>query len=239
MSDQTYIDSPFRPGQDVTRVGLFGGTFDPVHEGHLHVAEEVRAAFGLEKVYVVPAAAPPHKTWKQVADPVDRLKMVRLCFKNHPGFVVSDVEVSRKGLSYSIDTIQYFLSRLAPCEQLMMMVGTDAFFEIHTWREFGGILNHVPLIVVMRPDDHGESRDTFPIKQMGTYLRDKVDKGYVWDRDRNGFFHLSYKSIYLFQGTPWPVSSTEIRRRLKNGENAASLLNREVYDYIIEKGLYT
>lgn len=235
MSDQASIETPFRPGQETTRVGLFGGTFDPVHMGHLHMAEEVKKAFAMEKVYVVPAAIPPHKTWKRITDPKDRLTMVRLCFGNVPGFDISDVELNRNGPSFTIDTIEHFLSMLPPQSVLMMLVGSDSFFEIHTWRGYTRIIETVPLIVATRPDNekHG-----FTVNDMAAYLKDHVDSGYQWIESEGCFKHPSHKPIYLFTGKPWDISSTEIRRRLKQGRDVSSLVSTDVYDYIIEKGLY-
>lgn len=237
VADQRDIRTLFRPGNAVSRVGLFGGTFDPVHLGHLHVAEEVKDAFGLEKLIIVPAAMPPHKTQKHVSHAGDRLNMVRLCFGNKPGFRISDVELSRKGPSYTIDTLRYFSSHCDSQHELMMVVGADAFFEIHTWRAFGGILEQVPLIVVMRPGDE-DNGDKLCIDKANAYLKDKVATGYQWNPSRSCFQHSFKKNIYLFQGRSWFISSTEIRNRVKNGKNVSSLVQKEVYDYIKEKGLY-
>ena len=238
MTDQAHITSSFRPGTPVSRVGLFGGTFDPVHVGHLHMAEEIKKAFDLEKIIVIPAAAPPHKKWKTVSNPGDRLHMVRLCFEDKDGFQVSDVELQRNGLSFTIDTLNFFISRHYGRIELMMMVGTDAFYEIHTWRRFDDILSLVPLIVTMRPEpDTGNA--VFPIERMGRYLKNHVACDYRWDEGKQAFYHDQGQPIYLFKGALWHVSSTDIRKRLHNKEDVTSMLSPKVYDYIVEKGLYS
>lgn len=235
VSEQTSIDNPTRPGQAVTRVGLFGGTFDPVHVGHLHMAEEIKAAFGLETIHVVPASVPPHKTWKRISASKDRLHMVRLCFGSKPGFDISDVELNRTGPSFTIDTIDHFLSRLNPPSELMMLVGSDSFFEIHTWRGYARIMETVALIVAMRPD-HGKFG--FTVNEMSAYLIGHVDSGYSWVEAEGCFQHSKHRPIYLFSGTPYDISSTDIRHRLKQGLDITSMVSKNVYDYIIEKGLY-
>jgi len=237
VTKQLNIRSQFRPGKDVSRVGLFGGTFDPVHLGHLHVAEQVKDAFGIGEIIVVPSAIPPHKTLKEVTNARDRLNMVRMCFEHKQGFRISDVELKRNGPSYTIDTLRYFLSRSGSPGELMMVIGTDAFFEIHTWRAFGGILEQVPLIVIMRPGKESPE-EGLPVEKTERYLCEKVSKGYSWYEDKGCFKHHFKKPIYLFQGTPWNISSTEIRNRVKNGKSVSSMVPKDVYDYIKQKGLY-
>lgn len=199
------------------------------------MAREVKETFAMERFYVVPAAVPPHKTWKRITDPKDRLHMVRLCFGNIPGFDISDVELNRKGPSFTIDTINHFLAEMNHQRVLMMLVGADSFFEIHTWRGYSTIMDKVPLIVAMRPD-HGKQELT--VNMMADYLKGHVAPGYRWIEGEGCFLHPEHQPIYLFSGTPYDVSSTEIRQRMKNGQDITSMVTRDVYDYIIEKGLY-
>lgn len=231
------ISEPHRPGPASFRVGLFGGTFDPVHLAHVQVADEVKTAFSLSRIIVVPSAVPPHKPVKAVSDSRDRLHMVRLCFEGRTGFEVSDMELKRQGPSYTIDTLEHLGAGLGPDGQLMMILGSDAFFELHTWRGFHRILGSVPLIVIVRPQP-GPARELSLVDQAGAYLAQAVADGYVWNDATFCFTHPLNKPIYLFRGTPFPVSSTEIRQGIKAGRDVSPWLQKDVLDYIKNKGLY-
>ncbi|GAB6095476.1 nicotinate-nucleotide adenylyltransferase [Desulfatiferula olefinivorans] len=237
MALHTDINDPHRPGPAVYRVGLFGGTFDPVHLGHVHVADEVKAAFGLSRIIVMPSSVPPHKPVTAVSDSRDRLYMVRLCFEGREGFEVSDMELRRQGPSYTVDTLSAVAGELGRDAGLSMILGSDAFFELHTWRAFDRILEAVPLIVIVRP---GIGRDPHHsvIDQASVYLSRTVTDGYVWNDDAFCFTHPKNKAVYLFRGTPYPVSSTEIRQGIRTGRDVSPWLQKDVLDYINNKGLY-
>src|ERR1700693_5773097 len=117
------------------RVGLFGGSFNPIHFGHLRAAEEVREMLKLDLVYFVPASSPPHKPEGELAPAEHRLQMVRLATKGNRHFMVSDVEVRRAGRSYTIDTVRHFLATLRAPSTLFLMMGTDAFAELEAWKD--------------------------------------------------------------------------------------------------------
>ncbi len=223
----------FRPGEGVSRVGLFGGTFDPVHLGHLRVVLDVKEAFGLEKIIVIPSAVPPHKTLKHVSDAADRLNMTRICFEKRPGFVVSDVELNRRGPSYTIDTINHFRALSQPGQCLKLIMGTDAFFELHTWRSFRNILAAVPLIVMKRPGSDGDL-----MAAAERYLITRVDPAWSFDSAGGCFVHGAFKPVFLHGVCPTDESSTEIRRRIKNNLDVSAFLLPEVAAYIGKKGLY-
>jgi nicotinate-nucleotide adenylyltransferase len=138
------------------RIGLFGGTFNPVHFGHLRTVLEVRERFGLSRVYLIPSALPPHKSQVGIASPSDRLEMMRLAVANDSDFVLSDVELMRTGPSYTIDTLSYFANVLPETDPRFLIIGLDAFLEIHTWKDFMGILSRTP------PDCHGKAGSCSP-----------------------------------------------------------------------------
>lgn len=226
-----------RPGESVSRVGLFGGTFNPVHFGHIQIAEDVRSGFCLDSVWVVPSAVPPHKSICDIADAADRLKMVNMCFSGRDGFEVSDIELNRQGPSYTIDTIRHLISEYIGNVTMFMMIGTDAFFEIHTWKAFDTILDLVPLIVMTRPGDRMES-DQLKETRAGEYLKDKVHKDYVWDATNKSFSHVTGKEIFFFNVTQLEISSTKIRNLVKQGKPVTQYVTEGVADYITNKGLY-
>ena len=117
------------------RVGLFGGSFNPIHLGHLRAAEEVREALKLDLVYFIPAASPPHKQSSELAPAEHRLAMVRVATKGNRHFMTSDVEIRRAGRSFTIDTVRHFLATLRQPAPLYLMMGADQFAELDTWKE--------------------------------------------------------------------------------------------------------
>src|SRR5208282_5223389 len=133
------------------RVGIFGGSFNPIHFGHLRAAEEVREMLKLDLVYFVPASSPPHKTEGELAPAEHRLQMVRLATKGNRHFMVSDVEVRRIGRSYTVDTIRYFISTLRVPATMFLMMGTDQFAELETWKDCEELARMCGIAVHTRP----------------------------------------------------------------------------------------
>ncbi len=227
-----------RPGCNTARVGLFGGTFNPVHLGHIEITRDVKKAFRLDKVLVVPSAIPPHKKADSIVDAKDRLEMVNLCFGGLDGFEVSDIELKRNGPSYTIDTVNDILSHQTAGTELFLIIGTDAFFEIHTWRKYNELLDSVKLIIMTRPGDQMESSQQKK-KLAGTYISEKILSGYQWDASQEYFTHATKKPLCFFNVTQLDISSTRIRKYIKDMScTASSFLNNEVADYITKKGLY-
>jgi nicotinate-nucleotide adenylyltransferase len=134
----------------VRRLGIFGGSFDPPHVGHLIVAESAVEQLRLDKVVFVPAYYPPHKLGNQQSSATDRLAMVRLIIKGNPRFAVSDLEVRRKGISYTVDTLRSFKSRFENAE-LFFIIGGDSLSQFSTWKDPEEILNLAHLVVYPRP----------------------------------------------------------------------------------------
>lgn len=226
-----------RPGEKLPRVGLFGGTFNPIHRGHVRVIEDVKSGWNLDKVYVIPSAIPPHKKTVNIVAARDRLHMVRLSFKDLEGFFVSDVELKRKGPSFTIDTVKHFLSDMQVRGDFFIIIGTDAFFEIHTWKSFQNILELVPLLVMVRPGDNMET-ELSKEKKGGDYLTCKISPDYRWSREEKSFNHPVKKKVCFYDVTPHNISSTEIRKRVKEGRPVSMCLSNDVSDYIKKKGLY-
>ncbi len=153
------------------RIGIMGGTFNPIHYGHLNSAAEITGMFRLEKVIFIPTFIPPHKNVKDIIEPQHRLKMTELAVESDPGFSVSSIEIDRKGLSYSIETINE-LKRIYSREvELFFIMGIDAFLEIHSWKDVKGLFQSCNFIVSTRPDYR---RDNFP-EVILNYFREKYD----------------------------------------------------------------
>ena len=219
------------------RIGLFGGTFNPVHFGHLRTVLEVRERFGLSRVYLIPSALPPHKPQVGIASPSDRLEMIRSAVGEDPGFVVSDVELKRTGPSYTIDTLSFFANALPETDSHFLIIGLDAFLEIHTWKDFMGILARTPLIVMGRPGANGRGRfQDMPIA-VTDYL-DVLIPGYQYDRQKSVFVHPEFQPVYLIGVTSLDISSSAIRSLVRKGRSIRFLVPETVLEFISSKGLY-
>jgi nicotinate-nucleotide adenylyltransferase len=219
------------------RIGLFGGTFNPVHFGHLRTVLEVRERFGLSRVYLIPSALPPHKSQIGIASPSDRLEMIRRAVENDPDFVVSDVELMRTGPSYTIDTLSFFADMLPETDPRFLIIGLDAFLEIHTWKNFMGILTRTPLIVMGRPGANDRGRFQDMSIAVADYL-DVLIPGYQYDRQQSVFVHPEFQPVYLIGVTSLDISSSAIRSLVRKGRSIRFLVPETVSEFISSKGLY-
>ena len=195
-------------------VGIMGGTFDPIHYGHLVAAEEARARFGLNSVVFVPNGEPPHKKDYPITSAQRRYEMVRLATASNPHFSVSRVEIDRPGPSYAVDTIEAFHCQLGAETELYFVTGADAILEILTWRAPEQLARTCEFIAVTRP-----GHDLGPLERaIGPSLRGRVHR-------------LSVPGV--------AISSTDIRRRAMNRESLRYLTPPSVVRYIATHGLYT
>ncbi len=207
-------------------IGIFGGTFDPVHIGHLRAAEEIRESFGLEKIFFVPAYIPPHKRGKRIADIDERVGMLKTAIRGNAYLRFSDLEIKRGGVSYSIDTIETFEKRYG---EVYFIVGLDAFLEVDTWHRYGELFSHANFIVMLRPGEREESGlDALP--------RDLLDM--VTRIDESTLLHASGRKIYFPRITQLDISSTRIREASKNQKSIKYLVPDRVERFIQQRGLY-
>ena len=212
------------------KIGLFGGTFDPIHWGHLRSAEEVSETFGLDRVYFIPASIPPHKRGQTTTPAEDRLQMVRRGVSGNSRFSVSTVEISRVGVSYSIDTIRAFKAKKLKGDSLYFIIGLDAFREISTWKDFADIFPLCHFIVTSRPG----SRESDPLKGTGI----AVKKLFCYDFNRKNYRHRSGTRILFIELTDIAISASEIRTLVKQGKSIRYLVPSAVERYIKRRGLY-
>ena len=211
------------------RLGIFGGTFDPIHLGHLRLAEEVGEELELERVYLIPAAVPPHKEGRPIASFHDRLVMVRLAAEESPFFEPFDLEGRRQGLSYSIETLKELHRLFAPDPDLYFILGMDAFYEIETWHEYTRLFDYAHFVVIPRPGA--------PSEQLETFLA-TLDVRFIKQGQNHVFSGPSGKELIFKQATLMDISSTNIRERVGAGKSIRFLVPREVRTYIGEEGLY-
>ena len=219
------------------RIGLFGGTFDPIHIGHLRAALEVKHGFDLDQIVIIPAALPPHKKGDQVTEAADRLKMVELGVGGRSGFSVSDVELQRSGPSYSIDTINHFKTSSEQDSEIFFISGLDAFLEIDTWKSYKELLRQIAFIVIARPI-FDCSDITSRWKRLEDFIKDKISSDYQFSEPSACFIHSGAKPIYTFDVTPLDISSTRIRKLVKSGQPITYLVPEPVENFVKSRGLY-
>jgi nicotinate-nucleotide adenylyltransferase len=207
------------------RVGLFGGTFNPIHVAHLRAAEEAREAYALDRVELVLSAMPPHKGDAELAAVDHRQRMVELAVADHPAFVVNTTELERTGRSYSIDTI-VAAQTSAPADRFTFVLGADAFADIESWKRFDEIFARCDVVVLSRP---GVTIDRPPIA---------VENAFCYDPDRRVYVHASGNALAFLAITPLMISASDIRQRCADGRSIRYLVPRAVEEYIAVHGLY-
>jgi nicotinate-nucleotide adenylyltransferase len=211
------------------KVGILGGTFNPIHLGHLRSAEEIRETFTLDRIYFVPSAQPPHKSSQGLVPASHRLKMVELAVADNPHFFPSARELERPGPSYSIDTIRHFRTDL-PSASLFFILGFDAFREIHTWKDYGLIPGLSNVIVTSRPGMPTPPIDQFlPVALQTMLWYDPAIKMY---RHTSGY-RLAFHEI---QGLN--ISASQVRQLALQGKSLRYLVPTAVNAYISEHALY-
>ena len=215
------------------RVGLFGGTFNPIHLGHLRAAEEAREALGLERVIFVPSADPPLKRGgtERLAPARERLSWVERAIAGNPAFAVDALELDREGPSYSVDTLRVFGERLAP-ERPVFVIGSDAFAELGLWREPKALLALAHFAVLTRPPHaRGASlAESIPL-ELAAELVLAPDGQEARHRTAGTWLRLVPISAL-------EISSTDVRRRLSEGRSVRYLLPDPVLDEISQSGAY-
>lgn len=211
------------------KIGIFGGTFDPIHCGHLRSAEDVRETFALDRLYFIPAARPPHKSRGDIAPAEHRFKMVELAVADHPAFAASAVELERPGPSYSIDTIRHFLATLQPAA-LALILGIDAFRDLPSWKESAAIPALCDLIVTTRPGEEiPPASDFLPVALQNTFWYDPATRMY---RHASGHF-LTFHPIAGLS-----IAASTLRHLIRQGRSLRYLVPAAVEAYITNHRLY-
>lgn len=198
----------------MAKIGLFGGSFNPIHNGHINLAVSVKNELKLDKVIFIPSGTAPHKSSTEYASAEDRLKMCRLALEDYDDFEISDYELCRQGKSYTVYTVRHF-KQLYPYDELVLMVGSDMLLTFDQWYEYREILGKVTLAAISR---------------CGT--------------DLNQLYKMSEKlSLFgktiVVNASAVTISSTKIRKMIKNNEDISCYLNGKVVKYIMLKNLYS
>jgi len=208
----------YRPVPDTRRIGLFGGTFDPIHYGHLVVAEEVRAALDLAEMVFVPAGQPPHKQEEIITEAHHRLAMLELAITTNPHFSLSRVDLERPGPSYTVDTLRLLHQRWGSQTAFYFVIGWDSLEELSSWHEPEGILEQVTHLVAI----HRPGYEEVPGKR--TRLEERLP---------------ALKQRLLTMPAPQlDISATDLRQRVAEGRPIKYQIPEAVEEYIAQHGLY-
>lgn len=214
------------------RIAAYGGTFDPMHNGHVEVVRAIVRNFGLDQLLIIPAHRPPHKGSRAIAGDYHRFTMAVLASVDEPLVLVSTIELEAPDRPYTFETVERLRSAFGMGTRLFFVMGADSFEEINTWREPARLLSSTNLIVITRPGhDVGSS-----------HLDERFRSTIVDLRGREGELQLdegvSEHHIYLTGYVNTGVSSTEIRQRVRDGESIEDMVPARVADYIRKYELY-
>lgn len=218
------------------KLGLLGGSFNPIHNGHLAVASEVRDRLGLDRVLFIPAGDPPHKRNGSLASATDRYEMVRLAIAGTPSFDLSDIEIKRTGKSYSIDTVRALERQFGLSTDLYFLIGLDAFLDVHNWKAPLELLRACRFVVVPRPGQSYRHLASVPLlPNLDHDMLAKLDAGIL---PRLDISSAPCRGVICLPIPLCPISASDIRRRVRNGDTLANLLPPPVESYILRHRLY-
>jgi nicotinate-nucleotide adenylyltransferase len=212
--------------------GLLGGTFDPIHIGHLRCASEVRELFDLNRIVFVPAARPPHKLNATITPFRHREQMIRLAIEGNPEFSFSDVENRRETTSFSVETVEYFIDKYRPEKlDLHFILGQDAFHAIRTWKDWQRLLLMCNFAVMTRPG--------YAQQGLEEILTPEFASRFAYDEEIRGFRGPTGNNIHFREVTFLDISSSTIRQRAREGKDIRYLVPEEVRHYIVKNALYS
>ncbi|MFA5845784.1 MAG: nicotinate-nucleotide adenylyltransferase [Thermodesulfovibrionales bacterium] len=215
------------------KLGIFGGTFNPIHYGHLRAAEEVQTKLNLDKIIFVPSGNPPMKD-RELADARHRYKMVRLATFKNRSFTVSDIEYKKKNKSYSVNTLKE-LQRHYKGARLYFILGIDAFIDIPNWWQPDRLVTLADFVVISRPSFKFADLSSSPYLEADNNILKRLDSGKI---ESYKTALESGRDIIMMRLTPIEISATLIRKLLHQGKSIKYLLPEEVESYIISNKLY-
>ena len=218
------------------RLGLLGGSFNPIHNGHLTIARQVHERLQLDRILFIPTGEPPHKQESALAPARDRYEMVRLAIAGTPFFDISDIEVQRKGKSYSIDTIRELQRQHGPATKFYFLIGLDAFLDFPDWKEPEALLSACRFVVISRPEQSFQSLAKFSmLPTLDPHALAQLDAGKMTRLD---IAIPSCPGIICLPLPPSAISASDIRQRLLRRTALANELPPLVESYILQHHLY-
>jgi nicotinate-nucleotide adenylyltransferase len=212
------------------RWGLLGGTFDPIHYGHLRGAEEMLEIFQLNRIIFVPSSRPPHKLEAEVTPFNHREQMIRLAIEDNVNFSFSEVEKLRAGKSYSVETVEYILSKYMKDLELFFIVGQDAFQAVTTWKDWDRLLLLCNFAVMTRPGYDNMTLDEILPKPFASQFK--------YNSHTDGFDGPTGHAIYFRHVSFLDISSSRMRAMVKKGQSIKYLTPDKVRQYIVKHALY-
>jgi len=213
------------------RVGLFGGTLNPVHWGHLRAAEEIRERCDLGRVIFIPTNISPHKESEEIISAPHRMNMLELAIEGNPSFTISEVELTRAGRSYSIETITHFISTYGKELTLFFILGIDAFLEIESWKNYQELFALCNFIVMSRPG--------YAVRELPQIIPAPLRREFRFHPDEKRFINSAHLSIDFKEITALDISSHSIRMLIKEGHSIKYLVPEKVEEYIKIHKLYS
>lgn len=213
------------------RIGVFGGTFNPIHLGHVKACLEVQEVFALDKILFIPSYIPPHKGSSDIAAPSDRMEMVELAVADYPQFIPSPMEIKAKGKSYSILTLSKLKTHY-PNAWIFFILGVDAFLEIDSWRDYEKVLEQCHFIVISRPGYRLEDAEYV----LGGKYKKWIHQVSAQEEISEELFERH--KIFLLPISALDLSSHELRKRIKNRKSITGCVAESVKAYIIKNKLY-
>ena len=227
------------------KIGVIGGTFDPVHYGHLEIASEMRARFALDKIIFMPAPSPPHKDTRNISSFEHRYAMVACAIRTDHHFSVSDLEVKRAGRSYTVDTLQR-LHAIYPDATFYFLMGMDSFANLTSWKEYPRLFELSNIVVAQRPGMPECTRpEELPVALRNLFCYDAVRCSFVYTGNNKKASECSVSThrsecgrLYFLHETRADISSTEIRHRVREHRSIAGLVPEAVRKYIAQHKLY-
>lgn len=208
----------YRSATGTRRIGLFGGTFDPIHYGHLVIAEEVRATLNLTEIVFIPTGQPPHKPGRTIAPAQHRVAMVELAIASNPRFSLSYIEVDRSGLSYTADTVRLLREQWGNDSALYYIIGWDMLEELHTWHNPQGIVEQLTHLVAVRRPGYGE----------------EPEYSAVLEEQLPGIT----QRLIVVSAPQLEIAATDLRQRVSEGRPIRYQTPEAVERYIAEQHLY-
>ena len=218
------------PSSSPGRIGVLGGTFNPIHLGHLRIAEALSEDFTLDPFIFIPSAIPPHKTAEDLCPSEVRLQMVRVATAGNPRFRVSELELTRGGASYSVDTLEALRKEHGDEAEIFFAMADEAFAEIDTWKDWVRLFSLANMIVVRRPEGSGAD----PVELLPVEVRE----AFCYSREDDAYRHVSGKMLYFREVGALRISSTGIRQMVGEGRSIRYLVPEGVRELIEQHGLY-
>ncbi len=217
-------------GNRAHRLGVMGGTFNPVHIGHLRAAEEALEMLGLDSFFFIPSAVPPHKVDASILPFEHRWEMLRIAIEGHPRFRLSDLERRLSGKSYTVNSLRKLHEEMPGENDIFFLMGMDAFLELDMWWNYADLFDLAQIVAMRRPG--------YPEEELEAFLNSKVSPLFEWSPEANCFLHPCLQPVHYLKITHMAISSTLVRNLVARRRSIRYLVPDGVMRYIDKHSLY-